>query len=185
MAYPERFELPTSWSVAKRSIQLSYGYALRKAQSVAFGGAVLNLAGARFARGGVRDYTESGCKSESFFMRWMGCVWAPVIALAAALIGVAATQAAEPGMADDFNAGLAQWECTDANAWEIVEESDGNKALGLVGASKYSPPVRSPLNIALLKGRKFGSFEMTVKMKQTGREYGHRDLCLFFGYVAG
>ncbi len=30
MAYPERFELPTSWSVAKRSIQLSYGYAVEE-----------------------------------------------------------------------------------------------------------------------------------------------------------
>lgn len=27
MAYPEGLEPPTSWSVAKHSIQLSYGYA--------------------------------------------------------------------------------------------------------------------------------------------------------------
>ncbi len=29
MAYPEGLEPPTSWSVAKRSIQLSYGYVSR------------------------------------------------------------------------------------------------------------------------------------------------------------
>ncbi len=29
MARPERFELPTSWFVAMRSIQLSYGRAVR------------------------------------------------------------------------------------------------------------------------------------------------------------
>jgi hypothetical protein len=42
LAYPEGFEPPTSWSVAKRSIQLSYGYAEQQPQSVANGGTMLN-----------------------------------------------------------------------------------------------------------------------------------------------
>lgn len=83
--------------------------------------------------------------------------------------------------ADDFESSLDNWEMTDANAWEVVDD-DGNQVLGLVRASKYEPEVRSPLNIALVKDRAYDSFELTVRMKQTGREYGHRDLCLFFGY---
>jgi hypothetical protein len=113
----------------------------------------------------------------------MGCVWALLIVVVAAALGVTPTLAEDSGFADDFESGLGAWEMTDANAWEAVEEPDGNHAMGLVRASDYSPPVRSPLNMARVKGRTFKNFEMTVRLKQTGREYGHRDLCLFFGYV--
>ena len=41
--------------------------------------------------------------------------------------------------------------------------------------------MRSPLNIALLKAHLFSDFILEVELSQTGREYGHRDLCLFFG----
>jgi hypothetical protein len=41
--------------------------------------------------------------------------------------------------------------------------------------------VRSPLNIAFIKGKKFGNFILEADLQQTGKEYGHRDLCLFFG----
>jgi hypothetical protein len=116
-------------------------------------------------------------------MREMGRFWitmmATVVLLAGGLQSDAATQR---GFSDDFESGLANWEMTDPKAWEIVENSAGNRSLGLVRASDYEPAVRSPLNIALVKDREFGSFELTVNMKQTGREYGHRDLCLFFGH---
>ncbi len=83
---------------------------------------------------------------------------------------------------EDFEHGLDRWEMTDAKAWAVAEDPAGNHVLALERASEYAPPFRSPVNIALAKGAEFGSFEMTVRMKQTGREYGHRDLCLFFGY---
>lgn len=83
---------------------------------------------------------------------------------------------------EDFENGIAGWEMTDAKAWEVAEDPAGNKVLALVRGSEYTPPHRSPLNIALAKDAEFGSFEMTVRLKQTGREYGHRDLCLFFNY---
>lgn len=69
---------------------------------------------------------------------------------------------------------------TDAQAWRIGEGKNG-QALELYGKSDYNPPVRSPLNIAFIKGRKFGSFILEAELQQTGKEYGHRDLCLFFG----
>ncbi len=116
-------------------------------------------------------------------MRPVGCVWTAVLAVAVALLSPHGSLAEDVAFADDFESGLGQWEMTDAKAWEIVEEPGGNRVLGLVRPSEYSPPVRSPLNLALVKDRTFASFELTVKMKQTGREYGHRDLCLFFGHV--
>lgn len=82
---------------------------------------------------------------------------------------------------EDFENGIAAWEMTDAKAWQVSDE-EGNKVLALTAPSEYKPPHRSPLNIALVKDLQFESFEMTVRVKQTGREYGHRDMCLFLGY---
>jgi hypothetical protein len=73
---------------------------------------------------------------------------------------------------------LNQFECTDVNAWRINED----KTLELFGASQYQPRVRSPLNIAILKNYRVGDFILEADLKQTGREYGHRDMCLFFGF---
>lgn len=61
-----------------------------------------------------------------------------------------------------------------------VEE--GDVVLTAQGGAKYAPPHRSPLNIALLDAPAFGDFVLDLEMQQTGREYGHRDLCLFFGH---
>ena len=76
---------------------------------------------------------------------------------------------------------LAGLEFSDRAAWQHFQGPEGG-ALELVGASDYSPPVRSPRNVALVLDRSFGSFTLDVEMRQTGREYGHRDLCLFFGF---
>ncbi len=70
---------------------------------------------------------------------------------------------------------------TDARAWAHSAE-DG--ALELRGGSEYAPPHRSPLNIALLRDLVVGDFVLEIEAKQTGREYGHRDLCFFFGFEA-
>jgi len=80
----------------------------------------------------------------------------------------------------DFDSNLPTLDMTDPTAWRITD-IDGNKVLDLFGESDYAPVVRSPLNIALIKDRQFGSFILEVDLKQTGREYGHRDMCFFFG----
>lgn len=74
---------------------------------------------------------------------------------------------------------LSAFDFTDANAWKL-SDTLGNKSLELYGKSYYEPSVRSPLNIALIRGLNVGSFILEVDLKQTGREYGHRDMCLFF-----
>lgn len=70
---------------------------------------------------------------------------------------------------------------TDQSVWRISEEEKGG-ALELLQQSKYKPEVRSPVNIALIKGKTFGDFILEADFIQTGREYGHRDMCLFFGF---
>ena len=82
----------------------------------------------------------------------------------------------------DFEDGdIDAWKATDPSAWRI-EEKDGNKVLSQFRGSKYKPPVRSPLNMNLIKNVVVGSFMLELKMLSTTRDYGHRDLCLFFGH---
>lgn len=75
---------------------------------------------------------------------------------------------------------LRQFVFTDTAAWKLSGEGAG-RALELHQQSAYQPPVRSPVNIALLADRQFDDFILEVDMLQTGREYGHRDMCIFFG----
>ncbi|MBL8892769.1 MAG: hypothetical protein JNL67_22525 [Planctomycetaceae bacterium] len=76
------------------------------------------------------------------------------------------------------------WEFKDVNGWRFVD-SDGERVMSQFQKnSDYQPPHRSPLHIALLRERKYESFEMDVWVKSTHAEYGHRDVCLFFGYEA-
>ena len=77
------------------------------------------------------------------------------------------------GAIDDF-------EMTDNRAWKLGD-SESSKTLELFGKSDYEARVRSPFNIALLKNIVVGDFVMEANLAQSGREYGHRDLCLFFG----
>lgn len=80
----------------------------------------------------------------------------------------------------DFEKGLDEgWQFSDTNAWKL-SDSLGNRYLELYQPSSYEPPVRSPLNIALLPVSS-SDFVLELDLRQTGREYGHRDMCLFFG----
>ena len=75
---------------------------------------------------------------------------------------------------------LREFVFTDPGAWRHAT-TNGNGALELVRQSQYKPVVRSPVNIALLADRMFGDFILEVDLIQTGEEYGHRDMCLFYG----
>ncbi|MGI6461905.1 MAG: hypothetical protein ACOX5J_17775 [Candidatus Hydrogenedentales bacterium] len=74
-----------------------------------------------------------------------------------------------------------QWQPTDPKAWAVVKDGAGH-AYALKDDSDYTPPVRSPLSISLLKDVEVTDFILQADMKQTGKEYGHRDMCVFFGY---
>ncbi|HAB17024.1 MAG TPA: hypothetical protein PLX89_08265 [Verrucomicrobiota bacterium] len=75
---------------------------------------------------------------------------------------------------------LRQFTYSDPQAWKF--SGDGASfALELAKQSDYQPTVRSPFNIALIGDRIFGDFVLEADLIQTGKEYGHRDMCLFFG----
>ena len=75
---------------------------------------------------------------------------------------------------------LSNIEMTDPNAWRIGLHEKGNY-LELHQQSDYEGAVRSPFNIAVFKDLLVGDFILEVEANQNGREYGHRDLCFFFG----
>lgn len=64
--------------------------------------------------------------------------------------------------------------------YTTVEEYAG--AMELFGSSSYLPPYRSPLALALLRDVDASWCDLTFAVRQTGREYPHRDLCFVFGY---
>jgi len=113
--------------------------------------------------------------------------------LAIALLSTALLSAAERpiGIPADYKlayeqtfdgaAALQDFRFTDPDAWRFAKTND-LAALELVKQSKYSPTVRSPVNIALIADKAFGDFILEVDLIQTGKEYGHRDMCLFFGF---
>ena len=82
---------------------------------------------------------------------------------------------------EDFEAGADRWEPTDPKAWKIVDGPTG-KAYGQFQKSAYKPPHRSPLNISLLKDVVVSDFVLETRVQSTIKDYGHRDMCLFFGY---
>ena len=82
---------------------------------------------------------------------------------------------------EDFERGAGRWQPTDPKAWKVVAGRGGKVYSQFVRRSKYKPPHRSPLNISLLKGIYVSDFVLTAKVKSTIPDYGHRDVCLFFG----
>lgn len=81
---------------------------------------------------------------------------------------------------EDFDQGHDRWELTDGNAWTL-REVDGNNVFGLnKRKSDYEPKVRSPHNIALIKGLELSDFIITFKVKSTLDTGNHRDCCVFF-----
>ena len=113
----------------------------------------------------------------------IGCV--VVLTFVFGISGCTGFQGLEKGtlvFEDDFEDGdLSGWEATDERAWRI-EDVKGGKAVSLFGKSEYKPPVRSPLSRSMIGNVEVGSFVMELEMLSATKDYGHRDLCLFFGY---
>ncbi|MBI1904509.1 MAG: hypothetical protein HYS13_25715 [Planctomycetia bacterium] len=110
-------------------------------------------------------------------------------ALATALLGFPALADDIPNeidglpllVSEDFEKSADAWEPSDEKAWRIEDGRGGKVYSQFVKNSKYEPPHRSPLNIALLKDVSVGDFILLAKVKSTVPDYGHRDACLFFG----
>jgi hypothetical protein len=70
---------------------------------------------------------------------------------------------------------------TQEDKW-ILSDGQKGKALEFTGISEYQPPHRSPHTLGFIKGFVVGSFVLEADMLQTGKEYGHRDMCIAFGF---
>ncbi len=81
----------------------------------------------------------------------------------------------------DDDSSVKDFVYTDSKAWRWSREETGG-SLELAQQSQYTPVVRSPVNIALIANKVFTDFVLEVEMIQTGKEYGHRDMCLFLGF---
>jgi len=122
-------------------------------------------------------------------------------ALTLALASCASTEEAPPPFgsewelvySQDFSEGsaLKEFSFSDHRAWRWSPPVTSRNlpptvavpgALELAGESFYRAKHRSPHCIALLHGRVYQSFILEADLMQTGAEYGHRDLCLFFGF---
>ena len=77
---------------------------------------------------------------------------------------------------------IGDFEFSDLNQWKLFR-AGRTAALEFGGKGTYRPKVRSPLIIGLISDRVFGDFILEADLLQTGRQYGHRDMCLFFGFT--
>jgi hypothetical protein len=71
---------------------------------------------------------------------------------------------------------------SDPASWFLTGGNGGGRALEFAGRGDYKPKVRSPNIVGLIDGMVFGDFVLEADVLQTGREYGHRDMCVFFGF---
>jgi len=117
-------------------------------------------------------------------MKRFACCWAAVamLLLASTVVPAAAAEKLPLVHSDDFEQGAERWQPTDATAWKIKATGGGHVYSQHKKRSNYNPPHRSPLNISLLNDVRVGDFVLTAKVLSTHPDYGHRDVCLFFGY---
>ena len=81
-----------------------------------------------------------------------------------------------------FDKGADDWHPTEKDTWKVAE-ADGNKFYSqYTRKDTYKPPFRSPFHISLLKDVIASDFELKLRVRSTVADYGHRDVCLFFGY---
>lgn len=120
-------------------------------------------------------------------MKLLSCL----LSLAAALPAIVHAEEKYPGIPDGYRvlysqdfqdeSALKDFAFTDASAWKVAS-ADGKQTLELHKQSGYKPKHRSPFNIALLAGQKLGDCIIEVNCLQTGKEYGHRDMVVVFGF---
>ncbi len=109
----------------------------------------------------------------------------PTLVIFLGLCAVAGQAAADAPLEllfqDDFDKGADRWQPTDVKAWQVVKTDKGCHYRQHKN-SNYKPPHRSPLNISLIKDLSVGDFVFEARLQSTGKDGGHRDMCLFWGY---
>jgi hypothetical protein len=85
-------------------------------------------------------------------------------------------------LSEDFEKGADRWEPMEPKNWKILETDGGKVFSHFIRKGEYKPPHRSPVNIALLKDFVVGDFVLEARLQSTVEDYGHRDMCLIFGW---
>ena len=83
---------------------------------------------------------------------------------------------------EDFEKGATHWDAKDPAGWKIKKTKNGQVYSQFKKESTYKPPHRSPFHISLVKAVVVGDFDLTVQVRSTHLDYGHRDVCLFLGF---
>lgn len=105
-----------------------------------------------------------------------------LIMLLVTSMSLAADKAEYPLLvSEDFEKGAERWQPTDPKAWKI-DKTEKGQVYNQHKKSKYKPPHRSPFNISLLKELTVSNFTLHADLQSTIKDYGHRDMCLFFGF---
>ena len=71
---------------------------------------------------------------------------------------------------------------SDPAPWFLTSGKDGGFALEYAGRGDYQPGIRSPRVIGLIDQLVLGEFVLEADVLQTSRGYGHKEMCLFFGF---
>jgi len=85
-------------------------------------------------------------------------------------------------VAEDFAQGAERWEPTEPEAWKVEGAAGDRRYLLGRPQKQYEPPVRSPYHYSLLKDLEVSDFVLDADLRSTVKDYGHRDLCLVFGW---
>ncbi|MBI5852775.1 MAG: hypothetical protein HZB39_17325 [Planctomycetes bacterium] len=115
-------------------------------------------------------------------MRAFGCVG--VLAFVSACASAPSSRTGEDvawEMPADAHGARLAFENSDPRAFSWRDGERGPE-LVLAEPARWEAPVRAPQAIALCTELAFGEFTLDVEVAQTGREYPHRDLCLYFGW---
>lgn len=83
---------------------------------------------------------------------------------------------------ETFEEGAGRWEPFDPSGWRIEREGDQAIYSQFKKTTDYRPPHRSPLLMSLLKDVVVSDLDLRLKVKSTHPDYGHRDVCIIFGY---
>ncbi len=82
-------------------------------------------------------------------------------------------------ISEDFDnpVSLENFAFSDPKAWRWSSQGKSSGALDCINRASMKPSIARHSNIALWSKKRCGDFIMEVDMKQSGKEYGHRDMC--------
>ncbi len=82
---------------------------------------------------------------------------------------------------ENFEQGVERWQPFDPAVWRVEESQGGHIYSQFKKQTAFQPPHRSPFLISLLD-ESVRDFELNVRVRSTHADYGHRDVCVVFGY---